>query len=123
MKYLKHILSETIYLLPYLLMSVSFLSVMYDWFGWEFNRDFWCNLGGYSLFTNILFAYVLTLNKNYCWTTRALPVAMCFISMYNIIASCLPDLYNEYEKYYEVIILSVTLFTGIIIFINKKINK
>ena len=123
MKYIKHILSETIYLLPYLLMAVSFLSVLYDWMGWNFDKNFWCNLGGYSLFTNLIFVYVLTLNKSYCYPTRLLPVSMTFISVYNIVASFFPERYTEYEKYYEVIILSVTLMVGIILCLNKRRNK
>lgn len=123
MKYIKHILSETIFLLPYLLMGVSFLSIIYDWIGLNFDKNFWCNLGGYSLFTNIIFVYVLTLNKSYCYTTRLLPISMTLVSVYNIIASFFPERYAEYEKYYEVIILSVTLLVGIILCINKKINK
>jgi len=123
MKYIKHILSETIFLLPYLLMGVSFLSIIYDWIGLNFDKNFWCNLGGYSLFTNIIFVYVLTLNKSYCYTTRLLPISMTLVSVYNIIASFFPERYAEYEKYYEVIILSVTLLVGIILCINKKLNK
>lgn len=123
MKYIKHILSETIFLLPYLLMGVSFLSIIYDWIGLNFDKNFWCNLGGYSLFTNIIFVYVLTLNKSYCYTTRLLPISMTLVSVYNIIASFFPERYVEYEKYYEVIILSVTLLVGIILCINKKLNK
>jgi len=123
MKYIKHILSETIFLLPYLLMGVSFLSIIYDWIGLNFDKNFWCNLGGYSLFTNIIFVYVLTLNKSYCYTTRLLPISMTLVSVYNIITSFFPERYSEYEKYYEVIILSVTLLVGIILCINKKLNK
>lgn len=123
MKYVKHILSETIYLLPYLLMAVSFLSVIYDWFGCNFDKNFWCNLGGYSLFTNLLFVYVLTFNKKYCYTTRMLPISMCFVSVYNMVASFFPERYAEYEKYYEVIILSLTLLVGLILCINKRINR
>lgn len=104
-------------------MAVSFLSVLFDWLGWNFDKNFWCNLGGYSLFTNIIFVYVLTLNKSYCYPTRMLPVSMCIVSVYNIVASFFPERYTQYEKYYEVIILSVTLCVGIILCINKRINK
>lgn len=123
MKYIKHILSETIFLLPYLLMAVSFLSVIFDRIGWDFDKNFWCNLGGYSLFTNLIFVYVLTLNKSYCYPTRLLPVSMMLVSIYNIVASFFPERYAQYEKYYEAIILFVTLLIGSILCINKRLNK
>lgn len=123
MKYIKHILSESIFLLPYLLMAVSFLSVFCDWMGWNFDKNFWCNLGGYSIFTNIIFVYTLTLNKGYCYPTRLLPVSMCLVSIYNIVASFFPERYAEYEKYYEAIILLVTLLVGSILVINKRLNR
>lgn len=123
MKYIKHILSETIFLLPYLLMAVSFLSVFYDWMGWYFDKNFWCNLGGYSIFTNILFIYVLTFNKKYCFTTRALPVSMTFVSFVNMFGSFFPERFKAYEQFFEVTILSITLFVSLIVFINKRLNK
>jgi len=123
MKYIKHILSETIYLLPYLLMAVSFLSVLFGYLGCNFDKNFWCNLGGYSVFTNILFIYVLTLNKNYCFTTRALPVSMTFVSFVNMFASFFPEWFKTYEQFFEVTILSITLFVSLIVFINKRLNR
>lgn len=123
MKYIKHILSETIFLLPYLLMAVSFLSVLFGWMHWNFDRNFWCNLGGYSLFTNIIFIYVLTLNNNYCLTTRALPVSMMFVSVVNMFASFFPDWFKVYEHFFEVIILSITLFVSLIVCITKRTFK
>lgn len=123
MKYVKNTLSKSIFLLPYLLMVVSFLSVLYDWIGWDFDKNFWCNLGGYSIFTDLIFVYVLTLNKNYCYPTRFLPISMCIVSVYNIISSFFPERYTEYEKYYEAIILLVTLLVGSVLWINKRLNK
>lgn len=123
MKYVKHIFSETIFLLPYLLMAVSFLSVLFGWMGWNFDKNFWCNLGGYSVFTNALFIYVLTLNKNYCFTTRALPVSMMFVSFVNMFASFFPEWFKVYEQFFEVIILSITLFVSLIVCITKRTFK
>jgi len=123
MKYIKHILSETIFLLPYLLMAVSFLSVLFGWIGWNFDKNFWCNLGGYSFFTNIMFVYILTLNKNYCFTTRALPVSMMFVSFVNMFASFFPGRFKMYEQFFEVIILSITLFVSLIVFLTKRTFK
>lgn len=123
MKYIKHILSETIYLLPYLLMSVSFLSLVFEKLDYKFDLNLWCNLGGYSLFTNILFVYVITMNRNYCFTNRMLPVSMCFISVFNMVMSFFPEYYDAYSKMFELIVFSLTLFVGIILFINKLLNR
>lgn len=122
MKYIKHILSETIFLLPYLLMAVSFLSVVYDWFGWNFDKNFWCNFGGYSFITDVLFVYVFTMNKNYCFTTRALPVSMLFVSLVNIVASFFPEWFKIYSQFFEVIVLTITLFVSLIVCLSKRVN-
>lgn len=121
-KYVKHLLSETIFLLPYLLMATSFLFVILPKFGYELDGNFWRNFGGYSLSTNILFLYVFTFNKKYCFTTRILPISTTIVSIYNMSASFLPDYYMEYKAMFEIIVFSVTLFVGIIICINKKLN-
>lgn len=122
-KYLKHILSETIFLLPYSLMATSFLFVILPKFGYELDSNFWRNFGGYSLSTNILFLYIFTFNKKYCFTTRLLPISTTIVSMYNMVASFLPENYMQYKSGFEIIILSVTLLVGVILCINKKLNK
>lgn len=122
-KYLKHILSETIFLLPYLLMATSFLFVLLPKFGYELDSNFWRNFGGYSLATNILFLYVFTFNKKYCFTTRLLPISTTIVSIYNMAASFLPEHYLQYKSGFEIIVFSVTLFVGVILCINKKLNK
>lgn len=122
-KYLRHILSETIFLLPYSLMATSFLFVILPKFGYELDSNFWRNFGGYSLSTNILFLYVFTFNKKYCFTTRLLPISTTIVSMYNMVASFLPENYMQYKSGFEIIILSVTLLVGVILCINKKLNK
>lgn len=122
-KYLKHILSETIFLLPYSLMATSFLFVILPKFGYDLDSNFWRNFGGYSLSTNILFLYVFTFNKKYCFTTRLLPISTTIVSMYNMSASFLPENYMQYKSGFEIIILSVTLLVGVILCINKKLNK
>lgn len=118
-KYIKHILSETIFLLPYFLMSVSFLSVIVPWLGWNFDKNFWCNSGGYSLATDILFLYVFTLNKNYCLPTRALPVSLTIVSLFNITASFFSEYFAEYKTMFEIFVLSVTLAVLFILWLMK----
>lgn len=122
MKYIKHILSETIYLLPYFLMTVSFFSVVFPWIGWNFDKNLWCNLGGYSLFTDIMFVYVITMNKNYCLPTRIIPISLTIVSLYNITSSFFPEYFSEYKTIFEIFVLSVTLAISSIVWINKKLN-
>lgn len=122
MKYIKHFLSETIFMLPYLLMAVSFCAVLLPRLAIDFDKNFWCNLGGYSLFTNVLFLYVFTFNRKYCFTTRALPVAMTFVSVYNMCASFLDGYFLIYKYWFEVIILSITLFVSLVVCISRKLN-
>lgn len=122
-KYLKHILSETIFLLPYLLMATSFLFVILPKFGYQLDSNFWRNFGGYSLSTNILFLYVFTFNKKYCFTTRMLPISTTIVSIYNMSASFLPEYYMQYKTMFEILVLSVTLLVGTILCLNKKLNK
>lgn len=121
-KYLKHILSETIFLLPYLLMATSFLFVILPKLGYQLDSNFWRNFGGYSLTTNILFLYIFTFNKKYCFTTRLLPISTAIVSLYNMSATFLPENYMQYKTGFEIIVFSVTLFVGIILFIHKKLN-
>lgn len=121
-KYLKHILSETIFLLPYLLMATSFLFVTFPKFGYALDSNFWRNFGGYSLSTNILFLYVFTFNKKYCFTTRLLPISTTIVSTYNMTATFLPENYMQYKSGFEIIVFSVTLLVGCILCINKKLN-
>lgn len=122
MKYIKHILSETIFLLPYFLMAVSFLSVIIPWLGFKFDGNFWCNLGGYSFFTDILFLYVFTFNTKYCFPTRMLPISLLIVSLYNMLSSFFPEYFLEYKTTFEIYVLSVTLSICLIIWINKKLN-
>lgn len=123
MKYIKHILSETIYLLPYFLMAVSFLSLVFEKLHLKFDLNLWCNLGGYSLFTSIMFVYVITMNRKYCFTNRMLPVSMCFISIFNMVMSFFPEYYDVYSQLFEIIVFSLTLFVGLILCITKRINR
>ena len=122
MKNIKHILSEIIFLLPYLHMAVSFLCVLYGWLGWNFDKNLWCNLGGYSLFTNILFIYVFTLNQKYCVPTRILPISMTFVSFVNMFASFFPNWFRVYEQFFEITILTITLFVSLAVMVIRKRN-
>lgn len=121
-KYLKHILSETIFLLPYLLMATSFLFVLLPKFGYELDSNFWRNFAGYSFTTNILFLYVFTFNKKYCFTTRLLPISTTIVSAYNMTATFLPENYMQYKTGFEIIVFSVTLLVGLVLCIKKKLN-
>lgn len=122
-KYLKHILSETIFLLPYLLMATSFLFVTMPKFGYEMDGNFWRNFGGYFFSTDLLFLYVFTFNKKYCFTTRVLPIGCTLVSLFNMTASFLPDYYLQYKTIFEIIVFSVTLFISVIVFMNKRLNR
>lgn len=118
--FIKYVLDKNLYLLPYLIMAVSFLFVIIPKLGYHVDRNFWSNLGGYSIFTNIVCIRAYYFDKNYCWLTRQLPLVMMFVTLVNILASFIPKKYNVYSDWYEVIIFSVTLFISLILWINKK---
>lgn len=120
--FLKYVLDKNLYLLPYFIMAVSFLFILMPLFGHEMDRNFWSNLGGYSILTNIVCVRHYYFDKNYCWLNRKLPVVMIFISLVNIFASFIPEKYNVYSDWYEIIIFSVTLLISLILYINKKLN-
>ena len=119
LKHIKHFMHQTIFLLSYILIGVSFLSIIIPKIGLEFDYVVWGNIGGYSLITNYLFIYIFTLG-NYCWTTRMLPLAMCLVNIINILGVKYP---KYYESWYEVLIFSVILIVGFIIYVNKRINR
>lgn len=121
--FIKYVLDKNLYLLPYLIMVVSFLFVIIPKFGYNVDHNFWGNLGGYSILTNIICVRAYYFDKNYCRLTRVLPLVMIFISIVNIIASFIPKKYNIYSDFYEVIIFSVILIISAIIYINKKIKR
>lgn len=121
--FIKHVLDKNIYLLPYFIMAVSFLFVLLPKFGYNVDRNFWSNLGGYSIFTNIICIRTYYFDKNYCKLTRYLPLIMIFISVLNISASFLPEKYNIYSELYEIIIFSVILFISFIVELNRRIKK
>lgn len=123
MKYIKHILSETIYLLPYFCMTVSFLAVILPYFRIPFDGNLWCNLGGYSIFTNVMFFYVITLNKKYCLPTRLLPIDMLIVSFFNIIMSFYPEHYDTYSQIFELFVFSVTLVTCFLLWLGKMMKQ
>lgn len=119
MKSLKIFLEQTIYLLSYLLMTVSFLAVIFRWFNLPWDWVLWGNIGGYSLITSVLFFKVFYFGK-YCWTTKHMPIALIITNIINIWGLFYP---KYYFWWYEVFIFSVFLFMSIIIWINKRINR
>lgn len=124
MKYVEHFLSETIFLIPYMLMAVSFLSVIMPYLGFDFNFVTWGNGGGFSLITDILFIRVFCFNKKYCWLTRKLPLSFIFINIGNILCNeFYPRYYELYGQLYEITIFSVTLFVFLIFLIEKSLKK
>lgn len=122
-RYLEHFLKQTVYLLPYLLMGVSFLSIILPKLGFSFNYVTWGNAGGFSIITDIMFITFLSFDNRYCRLTRFLPFSLLLINIVNIISNQLPDKYREYEQLYEIIIFSLTLFIALVICINKRINR
>jgi hypothetical protein len=111
---MRFFLKETIFLLPILLMGVSFLSIFFD-----LNFVVWGNIGGYSLITDVLFVYVFWYGK-YCLLTRLLPFGLIFSNLLNIYGFYYPKHYNIM---YEIVIFSVIL-SGVLIYeLNKRIFK
>lgn len=124
LKYIKHFLEQTIYLLPYSLMGVSFLSIAIPLLGFKFDFVTWGNGGGFSVITDIAFIYIFYFNIKYCWLTRHLPFALLFINIVNIISNeFFPQQHEIYSKWYEIIIFSVILFIAFILALNNKIQN
>lgn len=115
---MKFFLKKTIYLLPYLMMGVCFISIVLDWFDC-YNLNFWANVGGYSLLTDVLFFYVFYYG-NYCWITKSLPIAMFGVNILNIIGIFYP---SKYSTWYEIAIFSLILSCGMIYELNRRIFK
>jgi len=111
---MKFFLKETIYLLPILLMGVSFLSIITD-----LNYTLWGNIAGFSLVTDILFFYVFYYGK-YCLLTKMMPVGLFFANLVNILGVYFP---KYYKNWYEVVIFSVILTSVIIYELKRKIKK
>lgn len=123
-KYIEHFLDQNIYLLPYSLMSVSFLSIILPYSGFNFDFVTWGNGGGFSLICDILFVKVFYFNKRYCWLTRKLPIAIIFINVGNILCNeFLKKYYELYGQLYEIAVFSVTLLIFTIITIEKKLKR
>lgn len=124
LKYIEHFLDQTIYLLPYSLMVVSLLSVLFPLFGIKFDFVTWGNLGGYSIICDILFIKVFFFNKRYCWLTRHLPFAMLFISTVNVISNeYFPEYYAIYSQLMEITIFSIVLAIAFVLWAEKQRKK
>lgn len=124
LKYIEHFLNETIYLLPYFLMGVSFLSILIPWLGFKFDFVTWGNGGGFSIICDVLFVKFFYFNLRYCWLTRHLPFSMILINIINIIQrEFFPEHHELYSQIYEVVIFSITLFIGIYIELNKRFKR
>jgi len=111
---MKFFLKKTIYLLPIMLMGVSFLSVFFD-----LNYTLWGNIGGFSLVTDVLFFYVFYYG-NYCLFTKLLPIGMFIMNLTNIYGYYCP---KYYESWYEIVIFFVILSSTIIYELNKRLAK
>lgn len=123
-KYLHHFLSQTVHLLLYFMMGVSFLSIVLPWFCFEFDYVTWGNSGGFSIPCDIIFIERFSFNKRYCFLTRMLPISMIFINLMNILCNeFFSKHYELYGQLYEVTIFSVTLLIFAIITIEKKLRK
>lgn len=123
-KKLKYFLGQTVHLLLYFMMGVSFLSIVLPWFGINFNYVTWGNGGGYSIACDIIFIERFSFSKRYCGLTRMLPISMIFINILNIISNeFFHKHYEIYGKWYEIIIFSVILMIALVLCINKKLNK
>lgn len=123
-RYIEHFLRQTVYLLPYLLMGVSFLSIIIPCLGYNFDYITWGNGGGFSIITDVMFITFLSFDKRYCKLTRILPFGLLFINIINIVShEFYPEQHEIYSKWYEVIIFSVILFIALILCITKRINK
>jgi len=123
-KYIQHFLSQTVHLLLYFMMGVSFLSVIVPWFGYYFDFTTWGNGGGFSIACDIIFIERFSFSKRYCWLTRKLPIAMIFVNIFNIL--CNEFYHKHYELYgqlYEIVIFSLTLFIFFILCIDKTLKK
>lgn len=115
MKRLKIFLIKTAYLLSYLLMTVSFLAVIFRLCNLPWDWVLWGNIGGYSLITSILFFKDFYFG-DYCWTTRHMPIALITTNVVNIIGIFLP---KYYFWWYEVLIFTVFLIASLRIGMKK----
>lgn len=103
-----------IYLLPFVLMVVGFLSICFD-----LNFTLWGNIGGYSITTNMLFFYIFWYGK-YCMFTKLSCIALFLTNIVNIYGVYFPE---NYEIWYELVIYSVFLICIIINELDKWINR
>lgn len=116
---MKFFLKQTIYLLPILLMAVSFLSVIVPWFGFNFDYTLWGNIGGFSLVTDVLFFYVFRYG-NYCAFTKYSPIALFMANLVNILGVIFP---KYYHVWYEIVIFSLILTIILIYEMKILISK
>lgn len=111
---MRFFLKQTIYLLPILLMAVSFLSIIFD-----LNFVVWGNIGGFSLVTDLLFFYIFYFGR-YCILTKILPIGLFIINIINILGYYNP---NYYSNLYELVVFSLIL-SGVMIYeLNNRLNK
>jgi len=122
-KYIQHFLIQTVHLFMYIMVFVSFLSIIIPKLGFEFDYVSWGNGGGFSIACDLIFIERFYFNKRYCRLTRYLPFSFLFINLINIISNEFFHNYHElYSKWYEVTIFSLTLFIALIIGINNKLK-
>jgi hypothetical protein len=116
---MKYFLKQTIYLLPILLMGVSFLSSIIPLLGYNFDYVLWGNIGGFSLITDVLFFYVFYYGK-YCIFTRIFPISLFVVNLVNIWGLCNEKLYYAW---YELVIFVLTLVPLLIYELNRRIFR
>ena len=112
---MKFFLKQIIYLLPILLMAVSFLSCFVP----EFNYALWGNLAGFSLVTDVLFFYIFYYG-NYCLFTKLMPIALFIVNLVNIYGVYYPD---NYETWYEIVVFCLFLTIISIYELKKHLDK
>lgn len=124
LKYIQHFLTQTVHLLLYFMMGVSFLSIVIPWFGYEFSYVTWGNSGGFSIACCLICIERFSFNKRYCTLTRMLPISMIIINIFNILCNeFLPEHYELYGQIYEIIIFSVTLLIFAILTLEKMLKR
>lgn len=116
---LKHLLYQTIWVIPIMLMVVSVFSIVFPWLGINFERTVWCNIGGFSLLTDVMFFYVFYYGK-YCIFTKLFPVCLFLVNLVNIWGYYYP---NNYSEWYEITVFGLSTSLLGIYQINKSLNK
>lgn len=116
-KYITHFIKETIFLVPVILLVVSFVSAFlsYNNYGYVILG----NVSGYSLIVDYALIGVFTINKKYCYLTRLAPIGLVALNTIDIIGFYCN--FNFYNFWYVVITSFIVFLLSIIFYLNKKI--